>query len=158
MSWSLRISNGDLVLDGAAFGTVANENKLVQDFRHYLLTHMGSDPDYVAYGSLLDGGTKPNGQYVESVINEDNWATARLRIESEIRRVGTQYQRQQIERAKRDRDRYNKSTLTLGEVLASINEIAFSQLADALYVTVFISSGRNNQSVVELQLAPVITR
>lgn len=158
MSWSLRVSNGDLVLDGTKYGTVANENKLLQDFRHFLLERMGSDPDHPWYGSLLDGGIKPNGQAVESVIAGTNWPTIQIRIESDIRRIGAQYQGMQLERAKRDRSRYNRSTLGLGEVLAAINEITFSQQADALYVNIFIQSGRDIDNVVEIQLAPVLTR
>lgn len=158
MSWSLRISNGDLVLDENKFGTVAHENKLVQDFRHYILERMGTDPDHPWYGSLIDGGLKPTGQEVESVIAGTSWNTIILRIEADIRRIGTQYQRQQLDRAKRDRDRYQRSTLTMGEVLAAITDITFSQSADALYVTVYLESGREREAVVNLQLPPVITR
>lgn len=158
MSWSLRVSNGDLVLDGTKFGTVANENKLLQDFRHFILERMGTDLDHPWYGSLIDGGIKPNGQEVESIIAETNWSTIKLRIEADIRRIGTQYQRMQLERAKSDRNRYNRSTLSLGEILAAINEITFAQQADALYVNIFVQSGRGKDEVVELQLAPVLTR
>ena len=158
MSWSLRVCNGDLILDGASFGIVANENKLLQDFRHFILERMGTDLDHRWYGSLLDGGTMENGREVESVIAGTNWPAIQLRIEADLRRIGAQYQRMQLDRAKRDRSRYNRSTLTLGEVLAAITSISFSQQADALYVQVGIQSGRENSTVVELQLAPVLTR
>lgn len=158
MSWSLRVSNGDLVLDGTKFATVNNENKLVQDFRHFILERMGTDLDHPWYGSLLDGGTKPTGQQVESVIAGTDWPTIQIRLEADLRRIAAQYQNMQLDRAKRDRARYNRSTLTLGEVLAAITEITFSQQADALYVTIFIESGREISTAVDLQLAPVITR
>jgi hypothetical protein len=158
MSWSLRVSNGDLVLDGSSFGTVTNENKLVQDFRHHLLEHMGHDIDHPWYGSLIDGGTKPNGQEVESVISETYWPAVTLRIESEIRRIASVYQRQQLKRAEADRIRYNRSTLAFGEILAAVTDVTFSQNADALFVTVVIQSGRGNPAIVDLTLPPVITR
>jgi hypothetical protein len=158
MSWSLQVNNGDLVLNGAQFGTVTDENKLVQDFRHFILEKMGTDPSYPWYGSLLDGGVKPNGQVVESVIAGTDWGHLKLRIEAEIRRIASLYQNQQVERAKRDRDRYNRSTLSLGEVLAAVNSIDFSQNADALTITIHLQSGRDNNPVVALDLPPVITR
>lgn len=150
MSWSLRVSQGDLVLDGPSFDTVTNENKLVQDFRHYLLTHMGQDDMYPWYGSLIDGGTKPNGQTVDSPIASTDWNSVTLQISSEIRRIASAYQRQQIERAERDRTRYNKSTLTMGEVLAAVTDIKFQQIEDTLNVRIFIQSGRDLIGTVSL--------
>lgn len=158
MSWSLSVINGDLVLSGTKFGVVSNENKLVQDFRHYLLERMGTDPAYPWYGSLIDGGTKPNGQMVTSVISDTDWPSVTLRIESEIRRIANLYQRKQIERAQSDRNRYNRSTLTMGEILAAIVNIGFQQQADALFVTITLQSGRNTQASINLTLPPVLTR
>jgi phage baseplate assembly protein W len=152
MSWSLRVSNGDFVLDGRSFGVVTNENKLVQDFRHYLLTHMGQDPAYPWYGSLIDGGIKPNGQYVESPIASTNWESVKLRIEAEVRRIANSYQQQQIDRAQADRARYNKSTLSLGEILAAVTDIRFQQTQDTLNVEIALLSGRNDQQQITFGL------
>lgn len=158
MSWSLRVSNGDFVLDGTHFGTVTHENKLTQDLRHFLLTRMGTDPQSPTYGSLIDGGVKPNGQEVESVIARTDWGQVKLELSAEIRRIAAQYQRTQVERAKRDRLRYNKSTLTPGEILLAINDIRFVQNADALLVTIVLQSGRGQDINLDLELPPVYTR
>lgn len=158
MSWSLQVSNGDLVLSGMSFGTVSNEAKLFQDFRHHLLTRMGTDGSYPWYGSLIDGGRKPSGQEVESLITTTDFPTASLRIEAEIRRIAAQYQKMQLDRAQADRDRYNKSTLTMGEVLAAVLDVDFQQTADALSVRITIQSGRDNVGTVDLTLPPIFSR
>lgn len=144
MSWSLRVSNGDLVLGGASLATVTDENKLVQDFRHYLLTRLGSDPMHRNYGSVLDGGTDINGNEIPSMVGNVDWDRISLQVESEIRRCAIEYQNQQIQRAKQDSLRYNKSTQTAGEILASISDVELIPQEDTLHVIVHIVSGRNN--------------
>src|SRR5437868_3509816 len=115
MSWSLRVSNGDLVLEGGKLGTVTGSAKLLQDFRHYLLERMGDDPLHPSYGSLIDGGRLTNGQIVPSPIGGVNWKMITLELESEIRRIAAAYQNMQLQRAKNDSTYYGKSTLTAAE-------------------------------------------
>lgn len=164
MSWSLQVKRslpdrpgGDLVLTGSSLATVTNEQKLVQDLSHWILEHMGSDPLHPGYGSTLDGGTLPSGQVVDSVIGKGNYGLIRMEIEAEIRRIAAAYQRMQIDRATRDRNRYNKSTLTGGEILAAVTDIDFEQNADALKVTIHIQSARNNEAILNLSLPAAIT-
>src|SRR4051812_21440558 len=125
MSWSLKVRRGDLVLSGTKFDTVIQEEKLTQDFRCFILERMGTDPMHRWYGSLLDGGVKEDGTIVTSLISTTDWLLAQLEIETDIRRIANLYQRMQVARAKRDRDRYGKSTLTKGELLFSISGIRF---------------------------------
>lgn len=157
MSWSLRVSNGDLVLGSGGLDTVSRQNKLVQDFRHYLLERLGSDPLYPTYGSTIDGGTALDGSFVESPIASTDWRFAQLQIESEIRRVAAAYQRTQLDRAKADRMRYNKSTLMASEILAAITKVEFAQQADALYVTIYIQTAADTAVVIDATLPPVLT-
>lgn len=158
MTWSLKVSNGELALDGGHLGTVAHEDKLLQDLRHFLLEKMGSDPMHPSYGSLIDGGRQPDGTIVDSPIGSYDFNSVALDIESDIRRIAAVYQRQQLERAKSDRLRYNKSTLTAGEILAEVTYITFEQRQDALEVSIGVISGRNRQSDLTLLLDPVFTR
>lgn len=168
MSWSLQVRRtrdengrlvpgGDLVLNGTSMSTVTNEQKLVQDLSHWILERMGHDPLHPNYGSLLDGGVDQTGKEIESVIGKGNYGLIRMEIEAEIRRIAAAYQRMQIDRATRDRNRYNKSTLTSGEILAAVTSITFAQNADALTVRVTIQSARSNQATLNLALPPVIT-
>jgi len=157
MSWSLRVSRGDLVLDSSSLGSVAHEHKLVQDLRLWLMERMGHDQFHPNYGSLIDGGTTPEGKTVDSVIGSMNLNVTALEIEAEIRRVGAAYQRMQIDRARSDRDRYGKSTLTGGEILAAIKTITFDFKEDRMDITVLIESARGNEAALSLNLPGVIT-
>src|SRR4051812_881906 len=121
MSWSLKITNGDLSIGAGQMETVTRDAKLVQDFRHFLLTRLGSDVAYPWYGSNLD-----------DLVSTTDWRFAEVQIESEVRRIANRYQRLQLERAKADRLRYNKSTLTVGEILAAVTAVKFEQRADQL--------------------------
>lgn len=160
MSWSLQVSGGDLVVNQAQLSTVANEAKLLQDLRHYLLERMGTDSLHPEYGSLIDGGTKPDGTEVPSPIGHTDWRQIALSIEADIRRIGAAYQSAQLNRAKSDRLRFNRSTLTAGEVLASIDSVVFTQDQDALLVTINITagSGKGSSFTISPFDLPVITR
>lgn len=157
MTWSLRVSKGDFVLDGGKLGTVTASNKLLQDFRHYLLERMGTDPLHPAYGSLIDGGVRPNGQVVESPIGRTDWKQIVLELETEIRRIAAEYQRMQVEHAKSDRLYYGKSTLTQGEILAAIPSITFEQNMDALNVNITLETGDFQLAQITVPLDPVVT-
>jgi hypothetical protein len=61
MSWSLRIQNGDLMLDGTNLGRATGSAKLIQDLRCAILEKMGTDDLHPEYGSLLDGGRDESG-------------------------------------------------------------------------------------------------
>lgn len=152
MTWSLRISNGDLVLDGTKFETVSGENKLFQDLRCYLLERMGTDPLHRTYGSLLDGGVLPSGKIVPSPIARTDWRAVTLEIESEIRRVAAEYQNRQLQRAKEDRLRYGRSTLAAGEILAEIGDIRFTQEQDTLRVQISVQAGNSRGTTLAIDL------
>jgi hypothetical protein len=107
MTWSLQIRNGDLTLAAAHYGTVTGEQKLVQDFRAYLLERMGTDDMHPDYGSLLDGGRLPSGRSVQGIIGETDPDIAELTISTEIKRIANEYQARQLERAKEDRQIYD---------------------------------------------------
>lgn len=153
MSWSLKLQNGDLAIGAGQFQTISQDSKLVQDFRNFLLTELGSDPLYPWYGSTIDGS-----ESVQSPIATTDWAFAKVQIESEIRRVGAQYQRLQFERAKADRIKYNKSTLTAAEILAAITRIDFKQKADTLTVKIFFVTATDQGNLIEVTLPPVYSR
>lgn len=155
MSWSLKVYNGDLALKGTTFDTVTQEAKLAQDFRHFILERMGTDPMHPWYGSLLDGGQR-NGVEVPSLVATTDWRFAKLEIESDIRRMASMYQSMQVKRAQRDRNRYGKSTLTRGELLFGISRMQFVAKEDALYVTIGLVTGSGAQTDFQLTLDPVL--
>lgn len=150
MSWSLRLRNGDLALSGASYGTVTGEEKLVQDLRCALLERMGTDPSHPGFGSLIDGGRTPDGNYTPGVIGETRADLVLLAIESDIRRIAREHQARQLTRAKSDRLTYNKSTLGGREVLVNVTKIAASQVNDSLNVTVTLQTAGTNPVSVDI--------
>jgi hypothetical protein len=152
MSWSLRLQHGDLALSGASFGTVINEQKLVQDLRCWILEQMGTDSLHPGYGSLIDGGVKSDGTIVDSIIGDSDLDMVLLRVESELQRIVAEYQGQQLSRAKADRLIYNKATLTLREVLLAVTNIQASASGTSLNVVLSIqtAAGRSLDFTVAL--------
>lgn len=152
MSWSLQVQNGDLVLNGAQFGTVTGSDKLVQDLRCALLEPMGTDDMHPSYGSLLDGGVMPNGQVVPSVIGMSDINQVATTVEAEIQRLSRAYQTQQLARAKDDQINFNRVSLSPAEVLLSVTNIDMTQNADTLVVTVTLETGQGQSLSVVIPL------
>lgn len=148
MTWSLQLRNGDLALSGAQFGTVTNENKLIQDLRCHILEHMGTDNAHPGFGSLIDGGVTPEGQAVTGVIGEEHIDLVVIAIEAEIQRIIKEHQAKQLSRAKSDRYLYAKSTMTPREVLLGIANIQITQREDRLNVKVTVQTATG--SVLDL--------
>lgn len=154
MSWSLQIRNGDLVTDGAKLGVVTRQAKMLQDLSHWILERMGTDSLHPAYGSLIDGGIAPSGQYVEGVIGSGDMEFAEVLVEQELRRIVGEYQQYQLARAKNDRLTSGKATLTADEVVIDINEILIVQDADELQVQVVLTTASNQSAILEVPLSP----
>jgi hypothetical protein len=151
VTWSLQVRHGDLTLGGAQLGVVTDEQKLVQDLSHWLLERLGSDPLHPEHGSLIDGGVQ-NGRVVNGVIGEDDWAFAEVLIESDIRRIVAEYQAQQLQRAKDDRLRYNKATLTAAEVVMNLDEVEMVRTLAQVTVTLFLSTAAGKSVTLDVAL------
>lgn len=152
MTWSLELRNGDLTLGEAAFGTVTGEAKLVQDLRAYILERIGTDDAHPSFGSLLDGGRLSDGTAVAGIIGQPNTELAQLEVESEIRRLATEYQNRQLARAKDDRITYGKTSLTRSEVLLGIREIDLEQDLDSLNLTVHLETAAKSTIALDIAL------
>lgn len=152
MTWSLQISHGDFQVESAHLGVVTNQAKLVQDFRCAILEEMGLDNLHPDFGSLIDGGTTPEGVTTSGVIGETDLDMVALLIESEINRIARYLQRAQLERAKSDKLTYGKATLTPQEVLLSLHGIEITQTEDRIKVVVGLTSASNNEFEVNLEL------
>lgn len=152
MTWSLQISHGDFQVESAHLSTVTGQKKLVQDFRCAILEQMGIDNLHPDFGSLIDGGTTPEGVTSNGVVGTIDVQSARLTIESEINRIARYIQRAQLERAKSDRLTYGRATLVPQEVLLSLNGITIEQIEDRLRVVVGLTSASNSNFEVELEV------
>lgn len=139
------------MIGGSNFGTVTDQNKLVQDLRCAILERMGTDEDHPWFGSLIDGG-RLNGVDQPSIIATDDWNVAVLSVEGEIRRIVDQYQKAQVIRVERDRNTYGKPTLTPGELLMGVGDIQFYQAQDNLLCRVTLITGADSEITVNVPL------
>lgn len=152
MSWSLQLRGGDLSIDGATLGRVTGAQKLVQDLRCALLESRGFDDLHPTFGSLIDGGIDEYGNSVQSIIGSIDWEFAALRIQSEIRRVAAEYQKQQTNRARNDRSVLGQSTLTNDELLLDVSNIAMTQAQDRLMVNVTLQTATGQTIPLDIPL------
>lgn len=136
------VSGGDLSLSGpGGFATVTGTQKLIQDLRDWILEPRGTDPDHPEYGSVLDGGTLPDGSVLDSPVGSILDSSVLLNMESEIRRVLTAYQQQQLARIQRESALYNgKNTFAPGEILYSVNGVTVEQYVDVAIATISITT------------------
>jgi hypothetical protein len=141
MSWSLQLRNGDLALSGTNLGQVSGSEKLVQDLRGAILERMGTDDMHPWFGSLIDGGRNADGLVELGIIGETDIELAALNLQSEVRRIATQYQETQARRLENDRLTFGASTLDPSEILLSIQSIRVMQAQDRLLVTIEIQTG-----------------
>lgn len=159
MSFSLQLLHGDLGLNGTSLGTVEGWSKLTQDLSSYILTAMGEDPDHPEYGSLIDGGVTPEGQYVEGAVGASDWSRAGMILQSEIQRIATAYQNQQISRNQADLARFGKPTLTADEVLVNVQKVELFQNEDQLLAIITITTGTGSiQLNLPISSGQIITR
>jgi hypothetical protein len=141
MSWSFQINNGDLQIGSGGLNTVSGTAKLVQDLTCDLLEPEGTDPLHPGYGSVIDGGTDSNGNYVQGIIGDPNDSTAATFVGQEVQRIMTSYQQSQITRNQSDIAVYGASTLTADEALLAVISVNVSQVQDQALVTANIQTG-----------------
>lgn len=160
MTWSLKIRNGDLALDGTNLAQTTGPYKLVQDLRCAILEKMGTDDLHPDFGSLLDGGRMPDGTEAQSVIGSTSWEEVALIVESEIMRITNQLQRRQVARGEADRHVYGRSMQTPNELLQQVSSIDMLQQQDHLVVRVALETGSGQTQVLDLPVAsePILTR
>jgi len=146
MTWSLQLRNGDLAIDRDRLNTVTDWQKLLQDLRIRLLTRLGTDPLHPDFGSTLDGGTRPDGIEIPSVIGETDSSVIRSAITVEVRRILSDYQAVQANRKRLDLMSYGSNSLTDTEILngAEIN-VATSPTMVVVQVVVATGGGETKQ-------------
>lgn len=152
MSWSLQITHGDFTVNQSQYGTVTDAFKLTQDLRCAILEKMGTDNMHPSFGSLINGGTTPDGTEVSGVIGLLDWNQVTNTVNGELQRIASAYQAQQLNRAKADRATYNRVSLSPAEVLMAISNIEFIQDQDTLQVSIEIqtAAGQNINLVFPL--------
>ncbi len=135
MTYSLKLQNGDLAVQGSACQIVYGQSKLQQDVTIWLLTRYGSSRPHPTFGSALQ-------TYIGSTIGPSTQAN----VYNEIIRVLHNYQTMiyQLFSA-------NPSLFSIGEIPASIDSVNVALSYDTVYATVQIS---NPQTTAIVTVSP----
>jgi phage baseplate assembly protein W len=138
MSYSLKITDGDLDASSGTMQRVTGLDKLVQDLSLWLREPYGIDRFHTLYGSVLD-------QYIGSVID----ASSDHEIKSEVIRVINAFQQIQLIGLKK-----NPSKYTLDELLDSIQSVSVKLDYDRVYIDVrFLTASQQvGQVIGDVQL------
>jgi hypothetical protein len=147
MTWSLQIAQGDFTYGAKGLNTATGGTKLVQDLSCWILEPMGDDNLHPTYGSVIEGGVDPSGTVYSGYIGSiNNGATSAL-INAEIQRIAQAYQSQQVARNQADLNTYGMSTLSVGEALLAVDNIAITQVETAMAVSVSLTTGNGSANV-----------
>lgn len=107
MTYSLKISSGDLAMDGSSLALVVGKDKLAQDLDLWMRERYGDDAMHPTYGSVLDS-------YIGGIIG----VSTQMDVTAEVNRVLSNYQALQLQRYHDDSTRFD-----VGELLDSIISI-----------------------------------
>jgi hypothetical protein len=124
MSYSLAISNGDLVRQGSNLAVVWGIDKLKQDLQLWVAERFGGDRFHTNMGSTLQ-------DYIGTVVSR----RTKAEIEDEVMRMLDKYQRVQVYGFKREPRHYS-----LTQLLERVSDINISVTYDYLLVSVSIVS------------------
>ena len=146
MTWSLKLTNGDIGITGNSYSTVTGPEKLVQDLRCWILEPQGNDVMHPDYGSMItEGGITADGSEIPSALGGTFSAEDLMRIEAEVRRVVGYYQALQKDRLRKEAVLYGgKNTFSAGEICLGIQNITILQSLDTAMCYVKIMTGNGD--------------
>lgn len=134
MSYSLAISDGDLVQQGSQLGLVFGVNKLRQDVNLWMLERHGGDRFHVSYGSILQ-------DFIGGIANK----ATRAEVYGEVLRVLQNYQFAQLRRFKENPELFSAS-----ELLVSVDDISATMDYDTITVTVRLGNGSKQYTTIRV--------
>lgn len=134
MTFSLRVSNGDLVLAGNTLGVVYGTDKLTQDLTLWMCERYGVDRFHPWYGSQFQN-------YIGGVISTSTQAM----VYTEASRVLDNYQRLQGQAFQQAPANYS-----LSELLATVNNVAVTVNYDQVNVAVSVSNAVQQPTTISV--------
>lgn len=131
MTYSLKVTNGDLARSGSQLDIVYGTEKLQQDLLLWLIIRLGSNQMHPNFGSILES-------YIGSLINSNTQAD----VYNEIMRVLANYQAVQMASFNA-----NPQIFSLSELLVSVDSVNVSVSYDTVYSTIQVSNPTSTASV-----------
>lgn len=132
MSYSLAVSNGDLVRQGSSMAIVYGVSKLKQDLCLWVTERYGIDRFHPTMGSVLP-------DYIGSLITDNT----RSAIQSELFRILQNYQSIQLQGLRSSPQKYSYS-----ELLYSIDAINVAISYDTVSATVSVRNADNIPAMI----------
>jgi hypothetical protein len=136
MTWSLRLENGDLVKGpGNNLETIEGPDKVVQDLLCWIREPYGTDPLNPELGSLIDVAEEGTVVFSNGITNflPNDYSEM---VVSEIRRILSGYQANQMARLKTELHQYNGLyTFSDNEIIEDFN-IMYQNDYDTVYITI----------------------
>ena len=132
MSFSLRVANGDLCLQGSQLGIVYGSEKLKQDLSLWMAERFGVDRFHPSYGSYLEN-------YIGGIIG----ANTRSVVQQEAMRILDNYQKIQYSGLQSSPTLYS-----LAEILYSINGVTVGLSYDTVSIQVAVSNAELQTAVI----------
>lgn len=134
MSYSLKITDGDLVANGSQLGIVFGIDKLKQDIFLWIMERYGGDRFHVNMGSILQ-------EFVGSIATE----STRAEVHSEVFRVLQNYQALQLRRFKE-----NPQLMSASELLVSVDDIATQLNYSTVNVAIKLRNGSSQFTTISV--------
>ena len=134
MSYSLAVRDGDLVQTGSQLGLTFGVDKLRQDIQLWLMEQYGGDRFHVNMGSILQ-------DFLGGIANE----SARVEVQGEVLRILQNYQALQLRKFKN-----SPQSLSVSELLVSIDDIKTSISYDTVNVTIRLRNGSQQSTTIKV--------
>ena len=134
MSYSLAISDGDLVQQGSQLGLVFGIDKLKQDVNMWMLEQHQGDRFHVSYGSILQ-------DFIGGIANN----ATRAEVHGEVLRVLQNYQFAQLRRF-----RENPELFSASELLVSVDDVTTTLDYDTITVTIKLRNGSQQYTTIRV--------
>jgi hypothetical protein len=134
VSYSLAISDGDLVQQGSQLGLVFGINKLKQDVNLWMLEQYRGDRFHVSYGSILQ-------DFIGGIANKASEAE----IYGEVLRVLQNYQLAQSRRFKENPELFSAS-----ELLVQVDDVSTTLDYDTVTVTIKLRNGSQQYTTIRV--------
>jgi hypothetical protein len=134
VSYSLAISDGDLVQQGSQLGLVFGIDKLKQDVNLWMLERHKGDRFHVSHGSILQ-------EFIGGIANN----AARAEIYGEVLRVLQNYQVAQLRRFKENPELFSAS-----ELLVAVDDVTATLDYDTVTVTIKLRNGSQQYTTIRV--------
>lgn len=140
---SFAIREGDLVIEGGQYATIAGSKRVFQDLSLAVSEPLGCDRFHPNWGSMLE-------RYVGTVYDEET----ELLVRAEIFRIIRQYVDTQQEAMVTRSIRHQKSLFASEEIVQEVSGISVTQEFDRINVKVTIQTGDTQPVVLQATVRP----